>query len=209
MQQKWSRKSFEIHCSAQQMQLLTQKQVLNQLSSLLMFIGHQELKAELNYLFHYDLGQVLLSKDCEYSIEHLLILNQIMDTNISQLDKINEYEWDYLNGYCDSRIIDRLNKNFNEYSDHIKSHILVVYHPRNSHVAATKSSSKILSYIEIASSCKSIQECSIEIALAKIGGCRQLLLLLAKLVEQENIIHKDCQPLKNSSTSLKILDSSV
>ena len=43
-----------------------------------------------------------------------------MDTNISQLDKINEYEWDYLNGYCDSRIIDRLNKNFNEYSDHIK-----------------------------------------------------------------------------------------
>ena len=55
-------KEFEIHCSAQQMQSLTQKQVLNQLSSLFMFIGHQELKAELNYLFHYDLGQVLLSK---------------------------------------------------------------------------------------------------------------------------------------------------
>lgn len=45
---------------------------------------------------------------------------QIMDTNISLLDKINEYEWDYLNGYCDSKIIDNLNKNFADYSDHIK-----------------------------------------------------------------------------------------
>lgn len=51
----------------------------------------------------------------------MLILIQIMDTNISFLDKtISDYEWNYLNGYCDSKSIDLLNKNFNEYSEDIK-----------------------------------------------------------------------------------------
>jgi len=118
-------KEFEIHCSPQQMNSLSQKQTASNLqqqlnTNLFLFIGHQEVKAELNYLFHYDLGQVVLSKDANYTVEHLLILTQIMDTNISQLDKINEYEWDYINGYCESKLIESLNKHFADYSDHIK-----------------------------------------------------------------------------------------
>ena len=54
-------------------------------------------------------------------------------------------------------------------------------HPRNSHVAAIKSAQNKLVYTEIASSCKSIQECSIDVTLAKIGGCQQLIILLAKV----------------------------
>lgn len=58
-------KEFEIHCSPQQMQAISHKQTLNanlQLNNLFLFIGHQEVKTELNYLFHYDLGQVVLTK---------------------------------------------------------------------------------------------------------------------------------------------------
>jgi hypothetical protein len=58
---------------------------------------------------------------------------------------------------------------------------MVAYHPRNSHVAAIKSAQNKLVYTEIASSCKSIQECSIDVTLAKIGGCQQLIILLAKV----------------------------
>ena len=127
-------KEFEIHCSPQQMSSLSLKQTVNNLQQqlntyLYLFIGHQEVKAEFNYLFHFDLGQVIISKDSSYTIEHLLILIQIMDTNVSQLEKISEYEWDYLNGYCDSKLIDLLNKNFNDYSDHIKVKICCIFFP--------------------------------------------------------------------------------
>ena len=47
-----------------------------------------------------------------------------MDTNISQLEKINEYEWDYLNGYCESKQIESLSRHFADYSDHIKVYFL-------------------------------------------------------------------------------------
>jgi hypothetical protein len=51
-----------------------------------------------------------------------------MDTNISFLDKtISDYEWNYLNGYCDSKSIDLLNKNFNEYSEDIKVFLVHIY----------------------------------------------------------------------------------
>ncbi len=60
-------KEFEIHCSQQQMNSLAPLKNNNnnntQLNSnLYLLIGHQETNTELNYLFHYDLGQVLLSK---------------------------------------------------------------------------------------------------------------------------------------------------
>ena len=45
---------------------------------------------------------------------------QIMDTNISQIDKLNEYEWGYLNGYCDVKLIESIQKNFNDFSSQIK-----------------------------------------------------------------------------------------
>ena len=58
--------------------------------------------------------------DSNYSDEHLMLLMQIMDTNISQIDQIGEYEWGYLNGTCDTRIIENIQKNFVDYCDHIK-----------------------------------------------------------------------------------------
>ena len=43
-----------------------------------------------------------------------------MDTNVTQIDKLNEYEWGYLNGYCDATSIENLQKNFFEYTNEIK-----------------------------------------------------------------------------------------
>lgn len=45
---------------------------------------------------------------------------QIMDTNISHVDKTGNYEWGYLNGYCDIKTIENIQKNYNEYCDQIK-----------------------------------------------------------------------------------------
>jgi hypothetical protein len=45
---------------------------------------------------------------------------QVMDTNISMLDKLNEYDWTYLNGHCNVKIIENLQSNFFEFSEQIK-----------------------------------------------------------------------------------------
>ncbi len=58
--------------------------------------------------------------DANYTIEHLILLMQIMDTNVSLIDKLASYEWGYLNGYVKVDVIDHLEKNFAEYSDQIK-----------------------------------------------------------------------------------------
>ncbi len=112
-------KEFEIFCPPNKpVCRSSQNQLL--LQNIYFYIGHQEKNAELHHLFNYDLGQVVLSKDANYTIEHLIILMQIMDTNISFIDKLNTYEWQYLNGYVNTAIIDNLEKNFNEYSDQLK-----------------------------------------------------------------------------------------
>lgn len=43
-----------------------------------------------------------------------------MDTNFSLIDQISSYEWTYLNGYCDIKVLENIQKNFNEYTDQIK-----------------------------------------------------------------------------------------
>lgn len=67
-------------------------------------------------------------------------------------------------------------------------HINVVYHPRNPHVYAIKPSNckLALTYVELITSARPRQQCTLDIVLAKVGGIRQLLVLLAKLVESEN-----------------------
>ena len=45
---------------------------------------------------------------------------QIMDTNFSLIDQTSGYEWTYLNGYCDIKILENIQKNYNEYADQIK-----------------------------------------------------------------------------------------
>jgi hypothetical protein len=117
-------KEFEIFCPPNKPVGRNLSQLLSQ--NFYFYIGHQEKNAELNHLFNYDLGQVVLSKDANYTIEHLLILMQIMDTNISIIDKLGAYEWQYLNGYVNTTIIDNLEKNFNEYSEQLKVLFLII-----------------------------------------------------------------------------------
>jgi hypothetical protein len=146
------------------------------------YIGHEEKKSKLTNLFSYDLGQVILSKDSSFTCEHLIILMQIMDTNISQIDKLCEYEWGHLNGYVDVRLIENIEKNFADYCSQIKSNVIAVYHPKNSHVCALKyANSRSLIYTEIVSNCKSLQHTTFDIILNKTGGIRQILMLIAKV----------------------------
>ncbi len=58
--------------------------------------------------------------DAKYTIENLILLMHIMDTNITLLDTLNEYEWSFLNGQYDAKIIENLQKYFNEYCEQIK-----------------------------------------------------------------------------------------
>ena len=186
-----TKKEFEIHFppptnSAQNSAHTFSARAQNfQTATLNFFIGHQEKKPEcMNYSFHYDIGQVILSKDTNFTIEHLLMIMQVMDTNISQIDKISEYDWAFLNGFCDAAVIENLQKNFNEYTGEIKSHAIAAFNPRNPHVAALKLvGQKNWSYVdlELASSFKPIQQYTLDVALAKVGGIRQLLILIAKV----------------------------
>ena len=153
------------------------------------YLGHDEKKKDNNYLFHYDMGQVILSKNFKYSLENLLLLNHIMDTNVSQIDYLNEYEWAYLNGTCDPQVIENLQQKLPDYIEQIYIHMNVVYHPRNPHVYAIKPANckSPLTYVELIANVKSSYQCTLDIVLAKIGGVRHLLMLIAKLVETENI----------------------
>jgi hypothetical protein len=56
-------KEFDIFCSPSQLQTMQQKQQQTQMQTgFYLFAGHQEKKSELNHFFHYDLGQIILSK---------------------------------------------------------------------------------------------------------------------------------------------------
>jgi hypothetical protein len=162
---------------------------------LFLYIGHQEKKSSVsgnesqpNHLFTYDLGQFVLSKDADYSLEHLILLMQTIDTNISHLEDISQYEWGYLNSSLSStKPIETIQKNFGEICDHIKYKVVAVYHPRNPHVCGIKyPNSRVLSYKDIATTCKSQQQSTFDIVLARIGGIQQMLVLVAKMVENEN-----------------------
>lgn len=94
----------------------------NHIQNSCLFLGHEERKSKdtMSFLFHYDLGQVVLSKDAAYSLEHLLILMHVMDTNVSQLDCLAKYEWAYMNGYSKPVHVENLQKDFQELANQIK-----------------------------------------------------------------------------------------
>jgi hypothetical protein len=45
---------------------------------------------------------------------------QIIDTNFTLIDTISEYDFDYLNGYCDIKTIENIQKKFIDYCEQIK-----------------------------------------------------------------------------------------
>jgi hypothetical protein len=164
-------------------------------SSLFLYVGHQEKKpsgsgneATANHLFTYDLGQFVLSRDASYSLEHLILLLQTMDTNISHLEDIGQYEWGYLNSLVSStKPIESIQRKFNELCEQIKSRVVAVYQPRYPHVCGIKyANNRGLSYQDLATTCKSQQQSTFDIVLARIGGIQQMLVLVAKMVESEN-----------------------
>ncbi len=173
-------KEFEIFCAPDKILLKPPGSSFS--NAHYFYIGHEEKKSKLTNLFSYDLGQVILSKDSSFTCEHLIILMQIMDTNISQIDKLSEYEWGHLNGYADVKLIENIEKNFVDYSSQIKSNVIAVYHPKNSHVCALKyANNRSLIYTEIVSNCKSLQHNTFDIVLIRKGGIRQILMLIAKV----------------------------
>jgi hypothetical protein len=189
--------------------------------NLFLYLGHQEKRSESAcnsyYLFNYDLGQFILSKDSQYTIEHLIIIMHIMDTNFAHLDMANKYDMGYMNGQQNFKIkyIDNIQKSFNELCDQIKCRTIAVYNPRNPQVCAIKyANNRTLSFIDIATTCKSQKESSFDIVLARIGGIQQMLILIAKLVEQESLnfyktplmSDKDQNNMQESFTSLTILE---
>lgn len=186
----YSLNAAEIEFKEFEIELLKPSNVLHTTTKSCFYIGHDEKKKDNNYLFHYDLGQVILSKDFNYTLENLLILIHIMDTNVSHINFLNDYEWAYLNGTCHPQVIENLQQNLPEYIDQINVHMNVVYHPRNPHVYAIKPANcnSALTYVELITNVKSSSQCTLDIILAKIGGVRHLLMLIAKLVETENTI---------------------
>jgi hypothetical protein len=60
--------------------------------------------------------------DTKYSREHLLILMQIMDTNVNLLENCADHQWIYLNDFqsIDLNTIEKIQKNFPEYCEQIK-----------------------------------------------------------------------------------------
>jgi hypothetical protein len=163
-----------------------------------LYIGHQDKKTAVgggggsekqpaSHLFTYDLGQFVLSKDASYSLEHLCLLMQIMDTNVSHLDHVGVYEWSYLNSVLsNSKPIEAIERNFAELCEQVKSRIVAVYTPRNPHTCGVRSSGRIMTYADIATTCKSQQQSTLDTVLARIGGVQQVLVLVAKMVESEN-----------------------
>lgn len=73
-------------------------------------------------MFHFDIGQIILSEGISYTIEHLVLLMQIMDTNATHIDEIigKQYEWTFLNGYLHASIIQNTIDNYKLYSEEIK-----------------------------------------------------------------------------------------
>ena len=98
------------------------------------------------------------------------------------------YEWTHLNGYSEPPLLDRLAAHFGDYADQIGLHVNVVYQPRHAHAYAIKPANcrLPLTYVELAPGARCRRQSTVDTALAKLGGVRQLLVLLAKLVEAEN-----------------------
>lgn len=170
--------------------------------NLYLYLGHQEKRHQSNHstnLLTYDLGQFIVSKDAtNYTDEHLILLMHIMDTNLTHLHRLAEYDWSYLLSVVSNasqlnkniqKSIDSLQKNHNELFDQIMAKTIVVFHPRNPLVYAIKSSAqsqRSFNYADLDFTCKAIQQTTLDVVLARCGGIQQLLVLLARLVEQEN-----------------------
>jgi len=181
-----------------------------------LFIGHSNPADQPNrFLFHYDLGQVILTKHAPFSLEHLTLLMHLMDTNIAHLDTLSTYDFTYLNGLTHPHLIHNLQSNFNTYANAIKLHLNVAYHPRSPQIYAIKApntTASTLMYVDLATTIRPFQESTIDRCLARIGGLPQMLILLARTIEVEDQIiqekdydshHKQIQVF----TSLKLLES--
>ncbi len=116
-------KEFEIFVTQDQQQQQKQQQQLhdNDLNSYF-YIGHKENEINLDLLFNFDIGQLILSEGISFTIEHLVLIMQIMDTNATHIDDIinKQYEWTFLNGYLHSSIIQNIINNYKAYCEEIK-----------------------------------------------------------------------------------------
>lgn len=146
---------FEIHLEPS---LLNEFLICNSNEESSLNIGHNRIDRISSSLFYFDMGQIILSKDASFTIEHLVLLMQIIDTNCSQIDVISSRnidlmtndsydddifdtlkheDWGYLNGYLNVNTISNLNDNHVEYCEEIKQHVILIYQPRYSHICAT------------------------------------------------------------------------
>ena len=62
------------------------------------------------------------NKGINHTIEHLVLLMQLMDTNATHIDELynKQYEWTYLNGYLNASIIQNIIGNYKVYCEEIK-----------------------------------------------------------------------------------------
>jgi hypothetical protein len=60
--------------------------------------------------------------DIHYTLEHLVLLLQIIDTNAAHIDEIisKKHDFGYLNGYLHASSVENLNKYYVDYCEEIK-----------------------------------------------------------------------------------------
>lgn len=154
-----------------------------------LYLGHTHpITNNHQLLFHYDLGQLVLTAEGNFTLEHLLLLMHTMDTNVSQLDCFAGHEWSYLNGRVSFTVLENLLSKRKCFVEQIKRSLNVVYHPRSGHNYAIKpvNCQSPLTYVELVANARASQQCTLDIVLERLGGIRQMLMLLAKLVEHES-----------------------
>ena len=134
------------------------------------------------------------------TIEHLVLLMQIMDSNATHIDELfnKQFEWTFLNGYLNATIIQNIINNYKLYCEEIKvkkalnekiiCHVISIYQPRYSKACAVlkqvqpatnKQSIERLVYQPINCPCSPHKQYTFDLALAKIGGIKQMLMLIA------------------------------
>lgn len=185
-------KDFDIYTSPEKIPVAKSQQQQQQQPSqqsaqqnLYMYIGYQDKKPEQYQLFSYDLGQIILGREANYTMEHLVLLMQIMDSNLSLIEDTIDYDWTFMNGHLNVSTIEnvQIKKNFLDYCAHIKSRTIALYNPRYPHMCGVKFvHNSPLSFVEVTSNCKVIQQTTFDIVLAKLGGIEQFLILLARVI---------------------------
>jgi hypothetical protein len=107
-------KVFEIFVTQDQQQQKQQQQHGNDLNSYF-YIDHKENEINLDLLFNFDSGQLILSEGISFTIDHLVLIMQIIDDIIN-----TQYEWTFLNGYLHASIIQNIINNYKAKCEEIK-----------------------------------------------------------------------------------------